>query len=269
MLKQRLIFTLLYSSEYFMLSRNFRLQKVGDLEWINKHYNFQNISFSIDELVVLNVSRNKKDNYNFCKTLKKLSEQCFIPMAAGGGIRSENNAEVMLKSGADKIVVNTILIKDPPLVKKLVLRYGSQCIVASVDFKLVNNEFRVFIENGTEKIQQNFKDYVANICHLGVGEIYLNSIDKDGTGQGYFLKILDNIDKNIRIPIIMAGGAGNYNHLFEGIQQDNVDAVATANLYNFIGDALPNAREKLLNEEVPMALWKPEEKNLLKGYFNS
>lgn len=268
MVKQRLIFTLLYSSGFFMLSRNFRLQKVGNLEWLNKHYNFQNISFSIDELVVLNVSRREGNTSGFCKHLEELSNQCLVPVAAGGKIRTESNVEMMLNSGADKIVVNTILLKNPDLVKLLVARYGSQCIIGSIDFKIINDDFKVFVENGTEAISHALDDYIAKVAQLGVGEIYLNSMDKDGTGQGFIIKALDRIGKQIKIPIIMAGGAGNYHHLLEGIQQKNVDAVATANLYNFIGDGLPNAREKLIEAGVSLAIWNFEKEKELKNIFH-
>jgi imidazole glycerol-phosphate synthase subunit HisF len=267
MLKKRMIFTLLYSSGIFMLSRNFRLQKVGNLEWINKYYNFHNISFAIDELIVLDVSRDKRDANTFCEILKVLNDQCFIPLSAGGGIRTEGDAELLINSGADKIVVNTILQENPSLVEKLVLRFGSQCIIASVDFKLIANEFKAFIKNGSEEVKQNINDYIIAISNLGVGEIYMNSMDKDGTGQGYVLNILNSIDENINLPIIIAGGAGNFTHLCEGIHQARVDAVATANLFNFIGDGLPRARKTLLNDGIALAVWDPQEGEKLIACF--
>jgi len=267
MLKKRMIFTLLYSSGIFMLSRNFRLQKVGNLEWINKNYNFRNISSAIDELIVLDVSREVRDPNTFCEIIKVLNDQCFIPVAVGGGIRTGENAELLIDSGADKIVVNTILQENPSLVKELVLRFGSQCIIASVDFKLIDNEFRAFIKNGTEEVKQNINDYIIAISNLGVGEIYMNSMDKDGTGQGYVLNILNSIDENINSPIIIAGGAGNFAHLYEGIHQARIDAVATANLFNFIGDGLPSTRKELLNDGIDLAVWNPQEEKKLMDYF--
>src|SRR5687768_4666363 len=109
MLKKRMIFTLLYDNGSFMLSRNFRLQKVGDLRWLQKNYNFSSIAFSIDELIVLDVTRGERNNAIFCDHLKKLTEGCFIPIAAGGGIRSVEYAKMLLRSGADKVVINTPL----------------------------------------------------------------------------------------------------------------------------------------------------------------
>src|SRR5262245_39867322 len=105
MLKKRLIFTLLYNRGQFMLSRNFRLQKVGDLKWLQTNYDFSRISFSIDELVVLDVTRVDRSTETFCAALKVLTEGCFVPIAAGGGVRTVEHARLLLRSGADKVVV--------------------------------------------------------------------------------------------------------------------------------------------------------------------
>jgi cyclase len=107
MLKKRIIFTLLYDSGNFMLSRNFRLQQVGNLTWLQRNYNFSHIAFFIDELIILDVSRGERNTDNFCETLKKLTSDCFVPIAAGGGVRSIDYARRLLRSGADKIVINT------------------------------------------------------------------------------------------------------------------------------------------------------------------
>jgi len=107
MLKKRMIFTLLYNHGAFMLSRNFRLQKVGGLSWLKKNYDFSQVAFSIDELIVLDVSRGERDLAQFCEHLKGLADGCFVPIAAGGGVRSLADARMLLRSGADKVVVNT------------------------------------------------------------------------------------------------------------------------------------------------------------------
>lgn len=255
MVKKRIIFTLLFADGYYMLSRNFRLQRVGDIQWLNKHYNFENIAFSIDELIVLDVSRQAKNPDHFCRNLKELNKQCFIPIAAGGGIRSVQGAEQLLRSGADKIVVNTALYTQGSVVKELVSLYGSQCVIGSVDLKRQGGEWKAFIQNGSEEVDLSVTEYLRKISELGVGEIYLNSMEKDGTGQGYLLEMLEQVDETIRTPIILAGGAGNYQHFLEGLQQKNVDAVATAHLFNFVSDGLPRARELLLEKKMKLALW--------------
>ena len=255
MLKKRLIFTLLYNDGGFMLSRNFRLQRAGDIVWLLKNYKFNKISFSIDELIILDVTRRERNIKKFCDHIKMIVKECFVPVAIGGGITSLNHARILMNSGADKLVVNSALIKSPPLVNELVGLYGSQCVVASVDFKKEQGEFVSYIENGTKKVEMEFIDYLKYILNLGVGEIYLNSMDRDGTGHGYLTDILDEISNFVTIPIIMAGGAGNWQHLLEGLKHNMIDAVATANLFNFIGQGFPNARKKLIEIGINLARW--------------
>lgn len=255
MVKKRLIFTLLYSEGSFMLSRNFRLQRVGDTKWLNKNYNFANIATAIDELIILNVSQDEHSITEFCEQVKLVTEGCFMPLALGGGINCPEHAHLMISAGADKIVINTALHKNPALVEDLIRHYGSQCIIASVDYRYTDGEFIVFIDHGKEQITQSLPNYLEQLANIGVGEIYLNSMDMDGTGQGYYLDVLSNLDNIEHLPVIMAGGAGNYNHLLAGIQHPKIDAVATASLFNFIGDGLPSARRHLINADIELAQW--------------
>lgn len=268
MVKKRLIFALIYNDGYFMLSRNFRLQRVGDLQWLEKHYDFQSIAFSIDELIILDVSRKGENLERFCEHIKAMTYGCFVPIAAGGGIRKVSDARALLNSGADKIVINTILHEDSNLVKELISIYGGQCIIGSVDLKKKGDSFNVMVKNGFQELKIAPAEYIRKICDLGIGEIYLNSIDRDGTGQGYLLDTLGLVGESIRIPIILAGGAGNYHHLLEGIRLNSVSAVATANLFNFIGNGLPLAREALIAEGVALAEWSQGREIELKNYFS-
>jgi cyclase len=251
MLRKRLIFTLIYSDGFFMQSRNFRLQKVGDINWLEKNFKFKELAFSLDELIVLNASKDNNDILNFSSVLEKLAEDVFIPISAGGGIRSMSDAEVLFKNGADKIVLNTIIYRNKDLVSSLIAKYGSQSIVASIDYSGDD----IFVNNGTQKIDCTLQEYIKIIDELGVGEVYLNSIENDGTGFGYDLKTAKEVASNISIPLIIAGGAGNGKHLFSGLKVDNIDAVATANLFNFIGNGLPKAREMIILNNGNLAIW--------------
>ncbi len=255
MLRKRIIFALIYEKGFFNQSRNFRLQKVGNLNWLEKNYKFQHISFSLDELIVINAAKGDKNIQDFAKTLSQLRNDVFIPIAAGGGIRSMEDAELLFNNGADKIVLNTALSKDNKLVEKIIEKYGSQSIVASIDYKLVNEEYKVFIEDGQSVIDISLKNYIKYLEQLNVGEIYLNSIDKDGTGFGYDFDLIQNVSQSISVPLIIAGGAGNEKHLLTGLQLQGVSAVATANLFNFIGDGLPIARKKILELGENLACW--------------
>jgi imidazole glycerol-phosphate synthase subunit HisF len=255
MLRSRIIFSLIYDNGFFTQSRNFRLQRVGDVGWLEKFYKFQKIAFSLDELIVLDATREKKSIAQFSKTLSRLVDDVFIPVSAGGGIRNLSDADMLFKSGADKIVLNTTLYKNKVLVDALVKKYGSQSIVGSVDYKNVNNKQTVYVENGTEPIRYTLDQYIEIIQKMNIGEIYLNSIDKDGTGFGYDLETINHIGPVLKLPLIVAGGAGNEKHFKLGLQIRNVNAVATANLFNFIGDGLPNARKSILEQGMNIAKW--------------
>ena len=123
-----------------MLSRNFRLQKVGNLNWLKKNYNFSQIAFSIDELIVLNVSRGEYDEERFFDHIRLLTEECFVPIAAGGGIRTLKQARKLLHSGADKITVNTLVAQSPDVICQIAEEFGEQCVVVSIDVKKIDKK---------------------------------------------------------------------------------------------------------------------------------
>lgn len=255
MLRKRIIFTLIYENSFFHQSRNFRLQKVGNINWLEKNYKFQKIAFSLDELIVLNASKGDKNLEDFSLTLSKLVDDVFIPIAAGGGIKTLDDAKLLFNSGADKLVINSMLYMDPDFVKELVKVYGSQSIVASVDYKNENGINTVYINDAKIKLDMCLEEYIVYVQSLNIGEIYLNSIDQDGTGFGYDIDTINAISKIVNVPMIIAGGAGNENHLMSGLEIEHVNAVATANLFNFIGNGLPNARNSLISKNLNIAKW--------------
>jgi cyclase len=238
-----------------MLSRNFRLQHVGDLNWLKKYYNFKAISSSIDELVVLNVARGNKDSYSFANSFSKLTEKCFMPIAVGGGIDSLETAYQMFNAGADKLILNSALVRQPDLIVSLVKIFGGQSIVASIDYKYSVGNTSVFIENGSVNTGWCAEKAVLNAIRLGVGEIYLTSIDRDGTGQGYDISMLRNIVSVSAVPIIASGGVGRYDHLVDGLTKAGAQAVSTANLFAFIDDGLTEARMYMKNNGIELASW--------------
>lgn len=255
MLKKRLIFNLLYDSGYFCLSRNFRLQKVGDLNWLKKNYNFDYVSNFIDELLVIDVSRKERDLTKFSSILKELTKSIFIPIASGGGITNSKDAKILLDSGADKIIINTSIFKKPDFVLELSKEFGSQCIVGSFDLKKKNHNYEFFINNGTERVKPSLEDVNKMIIELPFGEIIINSIDQEGTGQGYDFGIINSFNKNINKPIIMSGGAGNNQHLISGLLNQRIDAVSTSHLFNFVGDGLKLARESAIKNKIAIPYW--------------
>ena len=255
MLRKRIIFSLIYEGGFFNQSRNFRLQKAGNLTWLEKNYNFKEIAFSLDELIVLDASKDEKKIEDFAKILERIVEDVFIPIAAGGGVRDIDDAKLLFNSGADKLVLNSLLYKSPDIVRQIVKQYGSQSLIASIDYKTIDGNNLVFINDGMQKIDMTLDQYIDYVQNLGVGELYLNSIDKDGTGFGYDFDTIDKVANTIKVPLIIAGGAGNESHLIQGLKREKVDAVATANLFNFLGNGLPNARKKIIEENLNIARW--------------
>jgi len=254
-LKRRLIFTLLWRDGRFCLSRNFKLQSAGDLDWIKRHYNLQVIAFSIDELVVLNVTRGEKNHRRFADDTRELSRGCFVPLAAGGGVRSIEDARLLLSAGADKIVLNTPLFDQPELVKELAGMFGTQCVVGSIDYRKRNGIPEVATENGSRMITLPLTDVLARVESLGAGEVLLTNIDRDGTGQGYDLSTLDQASAALSIPVIASGGVGRNEHFQEWLERDHGFAAATANIFNFLGEGLVEARRHLAAHGVPLASW--------------
>ena len=256
MAKKRMIFTLLYSNGQFMLSRNFRLQKVGSLNWLQKNYNFSHISYSIDELIVLDVTRGEKQSEEFCGVLKLIAEGCFVPIAAGGGVRTIEAARNLLRSGADKVVINSALYENNDFIAQLASEFGEQCVVASMDIKSTpDGDYQAWSESGNKCQGGSATRWIERVAQDRVGELYLNSMDRDGTGQGYDLGLLDLLPVNMTKPVILAGGVGNATHLAVGFAEPRVDAVATAHLFNFVGDGLKQARQSLITGGVDLPLW--------------
>jgi imidazole glycerol-phosphate synthase subunit HisF len=257
MLKKRLIFTLLFNNGAFVLSRNFRLQRVGDIGWLQNNYGFSKVSFYIDELIVLDVTRGEKNKELFCRNLEALAKGCFVPIAAGGGVRSVDDARRLLRSGADKIVVNAPLFDDRPLVAALAREFGQQCVVGSVDVNVADGGYEIWTGCGGARIDGAPKSHIRALNDGAIGELYLNSMQRDGTGQGYDLAMLDILPEDWSAPVILAGGVGNAAHLAAGLAHPKVDAAATAHLFNFVGDGLKKARESLIAAGHELAGWPP------------
>jgi imidazole glycerol-phosphate synthase subunit HisF len=260
MAKPRLCFTLLYADGNFHLSRNFNLQSVGDFDWLLENYEFESIIRSIDELFILNVSSGEFDWSDYIKTIQSLIEQCFMPVAIGGGVRNDEQAKMLFDNGADKIILNSSFFINPELIKRLVLSYGAQSIVASLDIKRNDSgNYIIIIEGGNKDSGLDLAAGISKVVELGAGEIYLTSIDRDGTGMGYDMDILEYASKACDLPIIASGGADTYDRLAEGIKSGYASAVSTSHLFNFMFDGLKDARQKLINEGINLTQWNFED----------
>jgi len=239
-----------------MLSRNFRLQTVGNYQWLLQNYNFVNLSKCLDELVILDVSRNDSNPSLFCEILKDLSGKCFIPIAAGGLIRSIKDAKLLFANGADKLILNTPIFTDKALIKQLASIFGRQSLVASIDVLSQEGTSVLKYRHASSQSDLSFQSpELLELLSNYFGELYLNSIAFDGTGQGYELTLLDILPPNFSLSVILSGGAGKASHFVDALTDSRVQAVSTAHLFNFMGSTLCAARATLKGSNIPLPDW--------------
>lgn len=173
----------------------------------------------VDELVILDISASRENRGPNFKLLESIAVECFMPLAYGGGIRSFEDAKKIFNMGFEKIVLNTILFENPKVIQQIVEVYGSQALVASVDYK-VNflGRKHVFSHGGTSREAVSLSSWVRELQNLGVGELLLNCMDRDGTWMGYDLNVISELSSDISIPLVAVGGAGSVEHLGDAVK---------------------------------------------------
>lgn len=254
MLKKRLIFVLYFDSGFFYLSRNFRLQRVGDVKWLMEKFRFKTIGSFVDEIVILDVTRNSAiercNGEQFNNAINTLMRETFVPLTIGGGLKTIEDASRCFNLGADKVLFNTAIITSPKLVKDCVDRFGAQAIVGAID--VVKDELNYFtkIVNAQEK-GIALDEHLKKLSSLGVGELMINSIEKDGTGTGFDLEMAARC-QGLNIPVIICGGAGKPEHFAEALSSPLVEAAATGHLFNFVGKGFEAARMYLSENGFPV-----------------
>jgi len=244
MVKKRLIACLIWNSGMVVQSRRFKLTNViGNAYTAVDFFN----SWAIDEIIIVDVSRTPDYRENFYEIINGLSERCFVPLTAGGWVKSTEDIRTLLKNGADKVIINTEAIRRPELIKESSLVFGSQCIVISIDVKKnEKGDYEVYIDHGRESTGMAPFDWAKKAQELGAGEIFLTSIDQDGSLKGYDLNLIKKVSDSVDIPVIASGGVGNWQHLVEGIQKGGADAVSVANLFHFTEHSTKKAKEYML-----------------------
>jgi cyclase len=265
---KRLIFTLLYDRGRFMLSRNFRLQSVGTMDWLLTNYDFASVSRGLDELMILDVTKGQRDPVKFAMAAETISSRCFIPATFGGGITSFEIAQSYIRSGADKLLLNSGFHHDPALCRRLADHFGRQCIVAGVDYRRTGDgKATTWVDGGATAVSNDLSAWTDHVQANGAGEVLLQSIDKDGTGMALDLPIVDELGQRPSVPVILMGGVGKAAHIIEGLQHPGVDAVATANLFNFIASAFLEARDSIAAAGIDVPHWDISEYGALRGRF--
>lgn len=254
-LLKRIIFCLYYQDGFFYLSRNFRLQKVGDVDWLIKNFGFGRTTNYIDEIIIILVKKNPNENdfKNFFKNILKLRKSLFIPVTLGGGIRNLNMVKKFFDNGADKILVSTLSYNNKNTIEEIAGFYGAQAICVMIDYKNKNSKYELYSNCGTNFENITLNKHINSLNNIHCGEIILNSIDNDGNGEGINLSILKNISKEINKPILIMGGAGKPEHLSAALELKKVSGVITANLFNFLGDGLKFARDYALKNNIDLA----------------
>jgi cyclase len=204
-----------------------------------------------DELVFLDISASPEARHTTLEMVSRVAESIFIPFTVGGGIRSAADAGAALRAGADKITVNTAAVRDPSLVSRLAESFGSQCIVAAVDVKRVEGRFTVVVNGGREPTELEAVEWSRRLESLGAGEILLTSMDRDGTGAGYDLPLIQAVSQAVSMPVIASGGAGNLAHLAEALEA-GAHGVLAATIFHFQDSSLPRARAYLRERGYPV-----------------
>ena len=214
-----------------------------------KIYNSQDA----DELIFLDITASLEGRKFLNNTLKEVSENCFVPLTAGGGIKTMDDIQNILKIGADKISINTTAIKRPKFITEASEKFGSQCIVISMDVKETHpGNYEVFINRGTNSTGLDPVSWAKEVANLGAGEILLTSIDKEGTLSGYDLKMIKMVSDAVKIPVIANGGAGSRQHFVDAIKLSNASAVAASSVFHFSDSSLTQVKSFIYNSGIPI-----------------
>lgn len=187
-----------------------------------------------DELVFLDITASAEERAIIYEVASRTAEQVFIPFTVGGGLRTIEDIRSMLKAGADKISLNTAAVKSPVLIVEGARRFGSQCIVVAIDARRkVDETWEVVINGGRTPTGLDAVEWAKRVENLGAGEILLTSMDRDGTKDGYDIELTRAISESVKIPVIASGGAGNLEHLFQGVTDGAADAVLAASIFHY------------------------------------
>jgi cyclase len=209
-----------------------------------------------DELLFLDIAAGHEGRSTLLEIVQQTAEQCFMPLTVGGGVRNVEDIRTLLRSGADKIAINTAAFENPQLIAEGAEQFGSQCIVCSIDY--ITNDSgvaEVLLEGGKTPTGKDVVQWASEAASHGAGEILLTSVDRDGTRSGYDLQTLRNVTDSINIPVIASGGVGTLQDLVDGVVEGHASAVAAASIFHFTDQSVIKATSymKQAGLEVRMA----------------
>ena len=241
MLKKRLIPSLLVRDGKIVQSVQFKHTNViGNAFTAVDFFN----AWAVDEILILDISREHTGREEFFHIVEELSERCFVPLSVGGWITSVADIEALLGRGADKVVINTHAFRHPEFITEAARIFGAQCIVVSIDVRRdESGRHLVWIDRGRENTGIPVKDWAAKAQEAGAGEILLTSIDNDGMRKGYDLQLMSEVSSVVEIPVIAFGGVGDWQHMVDGVKVGQVDAVSAGNIFHYTEHSTKKAKE--------------------------
>lgn len=258
MLKTRLIPVLFLKNGLIVRSETFSYhQNLGNVVDETHRYN----QWNVDELIYIDISREdyydlRRDDHkiksknNIYDLIEQISSVAFMPLTFGGRIKTLDDIKIRLQKGADKITINSEAFREPSFITDASKMFGSQCIVVSIDYRIVDGRVLVFIEHGRKNTNTQLHDWVRQIEQLGAGEVFLNSIDRDGKAEGYDIETIREITNIISLPVIACGGAGDFFDFAELAKETNVSGIAAGNIFHFTEQSYPRAKKYLLKTNV-------------------
>ena len=220
------------------------IRDAGDPIEIAKRYDDE----GADEITMLDITASHETRDTTYKTVENIASQVFIPLTVGGGVRKIEDIKKLLRSGADKVSINTAAVENPDFVKEAADKFGSQCIVVAVDAKLKedsSSSWEVVTYGGRNRTGIDVQEWTKQVADYGAGEILLTSMDRDGTKEGFDNELVLQVSSSIDIPVIASGGVGNLQHLIDGIQIGGAEAVLAASIFHFSEFTIQEAKEAM------------------------
>ena len=207
-----------------------------------------------DEICFLDITASNENRETIYDVVKKTSENCFMPLTVGGGVKSLKDINKLLVSGADKVSINTAAVNNKNLIKEGSKKFGAQYIVVAIDAKQKNDKWEIYTHGGKIKTGIDAIEFSKKMEDDGAGELLITSMDRNETQKGYDIKLISEIEKNVNIPIIASGGVGNLEHLFEGVKYGKASAVLAASIFHFGTYSINEAKQYLDSKGIPVRI---------------